>query len=127
MIGNDISELQVGWYQVHGKYPAIRIRHDNKGNRYVIGDWSWIRIYPQYPEPIEHLMPPTPAKTKYRLIRQAVKGETWQGEKIRDPKGKWWARGCGNVGEILICTDGMCPADAYAGGFIEVPTPTPSS
>lgn len=40
MANSNIQQQEVEWYRTHGKYPA-RIRRDNLGHEYVIGDWSW--------------------------------------------------------------------------------------
>lgn len=56
VVGPDNYKLlcaaQVNWYRRFGRYPA-RIRYDGHGVQYVIGDWSWKRVYPDFREHIE--------------------------------------------------------------------------
>lgn len=37
----DIQAAEVKWYKKHGRYPNERIKYDNTGNQYVIGDQCW--------------------------------------------------------------------------------------
>ena len=52
---NPIVEKEVIWYGKNGKYPE-RIAKDNNSKLYVIGDWSWNRLYPNKFEEIERQM-----------------------------------------------------------------------
>jgi hypothetical protein len=46
---------EVEWYRKNGKHPT-RIKHDQSGNLYVIGDWSWNKLHPSLYEKIEDRM-----------------------------------------------------------------------
>lgn len=48
----NIQQRQVEWYALHGKYPD-RVRHDNNGKPFVVGDVSWERWRTGRPEIIE--------------------------------------------------------------------------
>ncbi len=49
----NVCKQEVEWYSLNGKY-RNRIRKDNNGVQYVIGDWSWNRNH--MPETIEPAM-----------------------------------------------------------------------
>jgi hypothetical protein len=55
-------EAEVIWYERNGKYPE-RIGTDGKGQRYVIGDWSWNKKFPHLEEHIEQSMKPDKKET----------------------------------------------------------------
>ncbi len=46
---------EVAWYRQHGKHKD-RIRTDRQGVDYVIGDWSWNRLYPERKEFVDEFM-----------------------------------------------------------------------
>ena len=54
------QHAQVAWYRANGRWPAERIKREyrGQGNEYVVGDWSWHRLHPEYrmKEWIEPLM-----------------------------------------------------------------------
>lgn len=52
---NPIAEREVIWYRKNGKYPE-RIVTNNQNKLYVIGDWSWNRLYPNKFEEAEKQM-----------------------------------------------------------------------
>lgn len=48
-----LCAAQVHWYRRFGRYP-VRVRCDAHGIEYVVGDWSWNRLYPDFRERIEN-------------------------------------------------------------------------
>lgn len=48
----EISKYTVAWYRKNGKYKE-RIRKDNEGKEYVIGDWWWNMAHPDQQEYFE--------------------------------------------------------------------------
>lgn len=52
-----ICNADVRWYLQHGRYGVGRIRTDRDGVQYVIGDWSWNRLYPNHLEFIDNALP----------------------------------------------------------------------
>lgn len=52
---SELCAFQVRWYRRVGRHQD-RVRRDSHGVEYVVGDWSWNRLYPQRPEFIDSRM-----------------------------------------------------------------------
>lgn len=51
-----LYRAEVDWYRRYGKHGESRIRQNRDGVNYVIGDWSWNRLYPEKLEFVESAM-----------------------------------------------------------------------